>query len=89
MQYDIGDAHLDPPIVEPKQALSTEEDKKLTQQIKSLYEKLLPTPDSEDRRRKFIEKLERILQKEWPGVEFTVDVFGSSGNMLCTNDSDG
>jgi hypothetical protein len=89
MQYDIGDAPLDPPVVEPKQTLTTEEDKKLTKQIQSLYEKLLPTSDSEDRRKRFIKKLERILQKEWPGVEFTVDVFGSSGNMLCTTDSDG
>jgi DNA polymerase sigma len=89
MQYDIGDAPLDPPVTEPKQTLTPEEDQNLTKQIQTLYEKLLPTADSDDRRKKFIKKLERILKKEWPGIAFTVDVFGSSGNMLCTTDSDG
>lgn len=89
MQYDIGDAPLDEPPATPKETLDPEEDKKLTDDMKELYGRLLPTEDSEERRRKFLIKLEHILHKQWPGNEFTVHVFGSSGNMLCTSDSDG
>ena len=89
MQYDIGDATLEDPQVEPKKSLDPDEDKKLTGDMRELYDRLLPSEDSEKRRHAFVEKLERILYKEWPGHKFTVHVFGSSGNMLCTSDSDG
>jgi DNA polymerase sigma len=89
MRYDIGDAPLEPPSVEPKKTLDPHEDDKLTGDMRELYDRLLPTEDSERRRRLFVEKLEHILHSEWPGHEFKVHVFGSSGNMLCTSDSDG
>jgi DNA polymerase sigma len=89
MRYDIGDAPLEPPPVEPKKTLDPDEDDKLSGDMRELYDRLLPTEDSERRRRSFVQKLERILHNEWPGNEFKVHVFGSSGNMLCTSDSDG
>jgi len=89
IQYDIGDAPLDAPKEEPKKTLDPHEEKKLSGDMRELYDRLLPSAESEKRRVTFIEKLEGILRKQWPTAEFKVSVFGSSGNMLCTNDSDG
>jgi DNA polymerase sigma len=89
MQYDIGDKPLDPPEKEPKKTLDPEEHKKLSGDMRELYDRLLPSEESEKRRHEFVQKIEQILYKEWPGYEFKVHVFGSSGNMLCTSDSDG
>jgi len=89
MQYDIGDAPLERPKEEPKKTLNPEEEKKLTGDMRALYDRLLPSLESDKRRLQFVEKLRRILRKEWPGVEFQVHMFGSSGNMLCTSESDG
>lgn len=36
-----------------------------------------------------MKKLEKILRGQWPGSDIKVHVFGSSGNLLCTTDSDG
>ncbi|KAF2400989.1 hypothetical protein EJ06DRAFT_521635 [Trichodelitschia bisporula] len=88
MQYSIGDALLDPPAEEPKSALDPDEEKKLTGDMRELYDRLLPSPESEARRLQFVKKLDKILHTEWPGNDFTVLIFGSSGNLLCTNDSD-
>lgn len=33
-------------------------------------------------------KLERLLNAEWPGKDFTVHAFGSSENLLATKHSD-
>lgn len=89
IQYDVGDAPLDPPKEEPKKALDPHEEKKLSGDMRELYDRLLPSEESEKRRVIFIEKLEGILRKQWPTTEFKVQMFGSSGNKLCTNDSDG
>lgn len=89
MLYDIGDAPLEAPTEEPKAALDPDEEDKLSGDMRELYDRLLPTAESEQRRIRLVEKLDTILRKEWPGNEFTVHVFGSSGNMLCTSDSDG
>jgi DNA polymerase sigma len=89
MQYDLGDAPLDAPKEEPKKSLDPDEDEKLSGDMRELYDRLLPSEDSDKRRLQLAQKLERILYKEFPGNEFTVHVFGSSGNLLCTNDSDG
>ncbi|TLD21590.1 putative acetate kinase [Venturia nashicola] len=88
IQYDVGDAPLDPPKEEPKTALDPYEEKKLSGDMRELYDRLLPSEESENRRIKFIEKLEGILRKQWPTTDFKVKMFGSSGNNLCTNDSD-
>lgn len=89
IQYDIGDAPLETPKEEPKKALDPHEEKKLSGDMRELYDRLLPSEESEKRRVTLIEKLEGILRKQWPTAEFKVHVFGSSGNKLCTNDSDG
>ncbi|KAF2763263.1 hypothetical protein EJ05DRAFT_32206 [Pseudovirgaria hyperparasitica] len=85
--YNIGDAPLDK-IENVKQHLSPDEDKKLTADMKELYDRLLPTQESERSRSKLVQKLEHILKTEWPAEDFKVHVFGSSGNMLYTSDSD-
>jgi DNA polymerase sigma len=84
-----GDRILDPPSETPKEALDPDEDDKLSGDMRELYDRLLPTQESIDRRAKLVEKLEKLLNREWPGKEIKVHVFGSSGNMLCSNDSDG
>ncbi|KAG9617460.1 Nucleotidyltransferase, partial [Aureobasidium melanogenum] len=83
-----GDVPLPPPTEEPKVALDPEQDEKLSGDMRELYGRLLPTEESEERRRKLVQKLEDILNGEWPGNEIRVNVFGSSGNLLSSNDSD-
>lgn len=87
--YKLGADPLDKPLNEPKESLNAEEEEKLTTDMLALYEKLLPTAESERRRALLVEKLKRLLHKQWPGDEFDIFVFGSSGNMLCTSESDG
>jgi hypothetical protein len=89
MQYDIGDAPLEKPKEEPKKTLDPHEEKKLSGDMRELYDRLLPSKESDQKRMMFKEKLDTILHKEWPGNEFLVHIFGSSGNMLCTDESDG
>jgi DNA polymerase sigma len=89
MQYNIGDEPLAESPNMLKKVLKPEDDQKLTRDMTDLYNRLLPTPESERRRHLLVEKLEKILHKEWPGNEFNVHVFGSSGNLLCTSESDG
>ena len=57
--------------------------------MQQLYQKLLPSQESERRRTRLVEKLEKILNDEWPGHDIKVNVFGSSGNLLASDDSDG
>jgi DNA polymerase sigma len=80
---------LEPPPEEPKKTLDPQEDKKLSGDMRELYDRLLPSADSTARRKAFVKKLENILHTEWPGNEFKVHVFGSSGNLLYTSESDG
>ena len=56
--------------------------------MNALYATLVPTDESEERRRRLVEKLERLLQDRWPGQQINVSVFGSTGNKLGTKDSD-
>lgn len=90
MPYKLGCERLEP--AKPgsvKTRLNPEEDQKLSKDMEKLYDQLVPTPESEARRRKLIKKLENLLNTEWPGHDIRVHVFGSSGNMLCTDESDG
>jgi DNA polymerase sigma len=89
MPYDIGDAKLEKAKGPLKKKLNPEEEKSLTQAMKDLYQRLLPSPESDDRRARFVQKLEKLLNDQWPGNDIQVKVFGSSGNKLCTFDSDG
>ncbi|KKY25614.1 putative pap 25a associated domain-containing protein [Phaeomoniella chlamydospora] len=86
--YSEGSDTLEPPSESIKERLSTKEDEKLTKAMKDLYGRLLPTPESEQRRSKLVQKLENILKTRWPGYQIKVNVFGSTGNKLGTSDSD-
>lgn len=87
--YNIGSDMLEKAKEEPKAALNPEEEEKLSGDMRELYDRLLPSAESEQRRISLVRKLERILHEEWPAEEFKVHVFGSSGNLLCTSESDG
>ncbi|CAN9305086.1 unnamed protein product [Alternaria alternata] len=73
---------------EPKKSLDPNEDDKLSGDMRELYDRLVPKQEHEDTRARFIRKVERILQTEFPGTKIMVHVFGSSGNMLWTSESD-
>lgn len=85
---DGGDQELSPPKKEPKKTLNPDERDKLSGDMRELYDRLLPSQESEERRTKLVPKLDRILNDEWPGNDIRVNVFGSSGNMLSSTDSD-
>lgn len=84
-----GSDPLPAPETEPKKALEPNEDDRLSGDMRELYDRLLPSEESEERRVKLVEKLENILNEEWPGNDIKVNVFGSSGNLLSSTDSDG
>ena len=86
---DGGNEPLPPPQKEPKHMLEPDEDDKLSGDMRELYDRLLPSEESEERRRKLVIKLEEILNNEWPCHDIRVNVFGSSGNLLSSSDSDG
>ena len=86
--YSIGCEYL-PHQTPEKLRLSETEDIKLTNDMKVLFDRLLPTPESNERRRRLVTKLEQLLNQIWPGHNFRVTAFGSSENKLCTTESDG
>jgi|TARA_R110002003_G_scaffold116_2_gene10071 DNA polymerase sigma len=88
MPYHSADI-LDKAKEEPKKTLDPHEDGKLSGDMRELYDRLQPTQENTDLRTKFVAKVQRILETEFPGNEFNVSIFGSSGNMLWTADSDG
>jgi predicted nucleotidyltransferase len=85
---DGGNEELGPPKKEPKKTLQPDEEKKLSADMRELYNRLLPSDESEERRTKLVKKLNRILNDRWPGNGIRVNVFGSSGNLLSSTDSD-
>ncbi|KAJ2906570.1 Poly(A) RNA polymerase cid13 [Zalerion maritima] len=89
MPYNMGNDKLPRlDLSKVKSKLAEEEEKLLTASIKSQYEKLLPTQPVEDKRRKLVQKLETLFNKQWPGHDIKVHLFGSSANLLCSDDSD-
>lgn len=86
--YTLGPEMLEPDTAAAVQKLKEKEEVRLTEEMSHLYEDLVPTEESEDRRRRLVEKLERLLRDRWPGQLITVSVFGSTGNKLGTKDSD-
>lgn len=89
MPYSLG-GELLPEEKEPlKKQLEPDEDKKLEGDMREVYDRLLPSAESEERRSTFVQKLESLLNTQWPGNDIRVHVFGSSGNKLCSSDSDG
>lgn len=85
MGSDLLEAEKDP----LKKQLDPAEEEKLSGDMRELYDRLLPSAASEERRMKFVQKLETLLNSQWPGNEIKVHVFGSTGNKLCTSNSDG
>ena len=85
---DGGNEELGPPKKEPKKSMEPDEHEKLSGDMRELYDRLLPSQESEDRRAQLVEKLDRLLNEEWPGNDIRVNVFGSSGNLLSSSDSD-
>lgn len=87
--YSIGGDQLERAKAPPKKFLSRDQEVKLSTDMRELYDRLVPSRESDEKRARFVQKLEKILNDQWPGNEIKVHVFGSSGNMLCTSDSDG
>ena len=87
--YSIGGDQLERAKTMPKKFLNPAEEEKLSGDMRELYDRILPTKESDQRRARFVQKLEHMLNQKWPGNDIKVHVFGSSGNMLCTHDSDG
>ncbi|MCJ1392822.1 hypothetical protein MMC18_005693 [Xylographa bjoerkii] len=86
--YSLGGDKLERASTMPKKYLDPNEEDKLSGDMRELYNRILPSAESEERRAKFIKKLEKILNEQWPGNDIKVHIFGSSGNLLCTSDSD-
>jgi DNA polymerase sigma len=74
---------------EPKKSLDPHEDGKLSGDMRELYDRLEPKQEDTNIRERFIKKMQGILETEFPGTNIMVHVFGSSGNMLWTSESDG
>lgn len=89
MPYSIGADVLPEEKEGLKQKLRPDEEKKLTADMLQVYERLLPSAESDSRRRRLVRKLEDLFNRQWPGCDIKVHVFGSSGNKLCSSDSDG
>lgn len=90
VRYDVGSERLERlDLTKIKSKLSKDEERALSTDMRDLYDRLLPTPESDLKRRKLVQKLEQLLNQEWPGHDIQVHVFGSSGNLLCTDESDG
>ncbi|KAJ8126353.1 hypothetical protein O1611_g7285 [Lasiodiplodia mahajangana] len=68
--------------------LSEDDERKLTTDMRELYDRLQPTEVVETKRQKLVQKLEKLLNDAWPGHDIRVHLFGSSGNLLCSDDSD-
>ncbi|KAK4168766.1 hypothetical protein QBC43DRAFT_284717 [Cladorrhinum sp. PSN259] len=71
-----------------KTRLSEDEAQKLQAEMDELYGRLLPKEDDENKRQKLVHKLERLFNDRWPNANIQVHLFGSSGNLLSTDDSD-
>lgn len=87
--YTIGADPLEAAQEEPKKALSESQEQSLSVDMKRLYDDLLPSEASQDSRKRVVQKLRDILREQWPNSNIEVSVFGSSGNLLYTNKSDG
>ena len=87
--YTIGADMLGPMKEEPRKNLTPSEEESLSADMKRLYDGLLPSQSSQESRWKVVDKLRNILRDEWPERNVEVSVFGSSGNLLYTNKSDG
>ncbi|KXH31715.1 hypothetical protein CSIM01_08665 [Colletotrichum simmondsii] len=89
MPYSIGSDKLDKTSLDKiKSKLSDDVETKLTTDMRELYDRLRPTDKVEENRQKLVVKLEKMFNEEWPGNDIRVHLFGSSGNLLCSDDAD-
>ncbi|KAF2126124.1 hypothetical protein P153DRAFT_323182 [Dothidotthia symphoricarpi CBS 119687] len=79
---------LDPAKEVPKKTLDPHEDGKLSGDMRELYGRIQPNQAHVQVRDRFVNKVQHILETEFPGHDSKVHVFGSSGNMLWTSESD-
>ncbi|KAK5096866.1 hypothetical protein LTS08_007356 [Lithohypha guttulata] len=86
--YTLGPEKLEADPIGAAKRLSPKEEFRLRQDMTRLYERLLPTQESESRRQALVQKLEALFGDRWPGQRITVNVFGSTGNLLGTAGSD-
>ncbi|KAJ3188157.1 hypothetical protein HDU85_005307 [Gaertneriomyces sp. JEL0708] len=70
------------------QRLPAEIDKQINLEMEELSKSLRPPPEMDEHRSRFVEKLQRILDIEWPDRHVTAHMFGSSKNGLGTIYSD-
>ncbi|KAI1460160.1 hypothetical protein F4805DRAFT_17509 [Annulohypoxylon moriforme] len=87
--YSIGSDMLEKTELQGiKSKLSEDDERKLTTDMRELYDRLQPTEKVEVKRGMLVQKLEKLLNDAWPGHDIRVHLFGSSGNLLCSDDSD-
>ncbi|KAI1634756.1 hypothetical protein F4809DRAFT_643170 [Biscogniauxia mediterranea] len=87
--YTIGSDPLEKVDLKGVQSkLSEDDERRLTTDMRELYNRLQPTEAVEAKRQKLVKKLEKLLNDAWPGHDIRVHLFGSSGNLLCSDDSD-
>lgn len=90
MPYSLGNERLEKiPLGKIKGKLTEEEERKVATDMREVYDRLLPSDKVEEKRKKLVRKLEKIFNDEWPGHDIRAHLFGSSGNLLCSDDSDG
>jgi DNA polymerase sigma len=89
MPYSLGGDLLPEEKGALSEQLGQEEEQKLTADMTEIYDRLLPSAESDDRRQQLVRKLEKLFNDQWPGREIRVHIFGSSGNKLCSSHSDG
>ncbi|KAI2472220.1 hypothetical protein F4781DRAFT_7501 [Annulohypoxylon bovei var. microspora] len=87
--YNIGSETLQKVDLQTiKSKLSEDDERKLTTDMRELYDRLQPTKKVEEKRVMLVQKLEKLMNNAWPGHDIRVHLFGSSGNLLCSDDSD-
>lgn len=88
--YSVGNERLERLDLRTiKASLTEDEERKMATDMREIYDRLLPTTRVEEDRKKLVKKLEKIFNDEWPGHDIRAHPFGSSGNLLCSDDSDG
>ncbi|CAM0141565.1 unnamed protein product [Umbelopsis sp. WA50703] len=64
------------PLNIPPEHLEPSDENMLCFEMLSLYESILPTKESHERRNKLASKINSLLKVEWPSCDFKLHVFG-------------
>ena len=89
MPYSLGIERLQKVNPAKVRSIPPEHEGQLTKDMNQLFDNLLPTQDVAQNRKRFVAKLEKIFKDEWPEHNIQINVFGSLGNMLCSDYSEG